>query len=336
MIIITNNAKVYLDDGKSFYVGRGTGSTNNSITIFGSQLISGGGTMNIGAISSNNILRVTDNGYLNMDESGSLLVAYANNSYQNGLIAENSSVITNNGSFNNLSIGGKPGANENFIIITNDASFYANVIQIGVGCLGGNQSANQGGNNNCFYFEKGIINTSGDSFIGYTSASNILILGSQAIWHAGNDSYDHIFIGSADGYGNILRVNKGSLIDNVSEINIGQDNGQKNRLELNGGNITSETVHVYSDNIISPQISTTGTATPLTVTGTATFESGSVISPNFETVSIPGTYTVVTASEIIDNGLMLDPQAASGWTLITDSTSVKLNYSILGSVILIQ
>ena len=69
------------------------------------------------------------------------------------------------------------------------------------------------------------------------------------------------------------------------------------------------------------------------VTGDVTFDLNSYILPEFNGLSTPtgGTWTILTWSGILtDNGLMLDPSAASGWSFTLDDTNklLSITYAI--------
>lgn len=126
-------------------------------------------------------------------------------------------------------------------------------------------------------------------------------------------------------FGNVLALAEGGDASATAVV-VGDVNAVGNALVLDGGTLRTATLTVNAGNAIAPVIDEDGLA-PIAVSGTATFEAGSLVSPTPLEDSPLGLYTLVSAGAIVDNGLALDPAAsADSWRLIVDGTSVKLKH----------
>jgi hypothetical protein len=77
--------------------------------------------------------------------------------------------------------------------------------------------------------------------------------------------------------------------------------------------------------------------TSMTVTGTATFNAGSWIAPSAMQDAPAGTYTVLTAASVVNNGVALSPDTdTTVWSLDVTSTQVKITRRAPLTVILVR
>jgi T5SS/PEP-CTERM-associated repeat protein len=135
---------------------------------------------------------------------------------------------------------------------------------------------------------------------------------------------------------NELDVAAGGAVSATS-VTVGDATSLGNTLTLCGGSLKAGALTVSAGNKLSPVIGAGG-ITAMTVTGTATFPSGSYVSPSAAVNGSPGTYTVLTASSIVNSGLALDPAAdASRWSFaIAGGNTLKVTYRMPGMTILVR
>ena len=93
---------------------------------------------------------------------------------------------------------------------------------------------------------------------------------------------------------------------------------------------------IRANNAVAPVLDAEG-LTPLTVTGTATFNAGSWIAPEALDDAQAGVYTVLTAASVVDGGLALSPETDTAvWSLLVGSTDVKIRKRDLLSLLTIR
>ncbi|MGI5869056.1 MAG: hypothetical protein ACOX9C_06410 [Kiritimatiellia bacterium] len=135
--------------------------------------------------------------------------------------------------------------------------------------------------------------------------------------------------------GNALAVADGGAVS-ASSVVVGDVNATGNAVVLDGGSLNTAALAVSAGNSIAPVIDEDGLA-PITVSGTATFEAGSLVCPTPLKDSPLGVYTLVVADAIVDNGLALDPAAnEDSWRLVVDETSVVLKHMLPNTLVILH
>ena len=146
-----------------------------------------------------------------------------------------------------------------------------------------------------------------------------------------------VLLTSANTFEGLLSVQSGRLVgtaqaSGIDDIFVGHiannptysERIVDNRLELAGGACTAAKLTVRANNAIAPVLDAEG-LTPLTFTGTATFNAGSWIAPEAIDDAQAGVYTVLTAASVVDNGLALSPETDTAvWSLLVTTTDVKV------------
>jgi hypothetical protein len=262
---------------------------------------------------------------------------------------ENRFVITGTDSVYNaggatLSIGAA--ANNGFVV---DGGTATNVNEVRIGYLQAQTSYAAG--NNALITNGGRLYSKGTSYIGNTesyvnlrvSDNRVTVTGAGSLWDLANAT---LRIGYANyntdfATNNALRVEAGGVVTNVGAVTVGYNKdgtatSVSNRLELAGGSFSSTSLRIYPNNRLSPEIGPDGIVAAR-VSGTATLDAGSLVSPSALPGTPAGTYKVLEAGTLTNNGLVLDPAVDSArWKFNIAGNALFVTYSRPGMTILVR
>jgi hypothetical protein len=121
-----------------------------------------------------------------------------------------------------------------------------------------------------------------------------------------------------------------------NSIDVGDARSTGNRIVMAGGRIAAKTLNVKTGNGISAVLDHTAPV-PATFETRATFEAGTTVWPLLADGVHDGAGGVIlTAPEIIDDGLELSPDADPAWRLVKTPTSIALTFNEPRTVITVR
>ena len=323
--------------------------------VNGGQVISGGGQVGDGPLVSANAARIggLDAGSgapATWNVGGMLVVGNGTNSTGNTLTVDAGGIVTNAyvwmAGFDGNPAGG--GVSNSLIVTSGGRIFSGRADGYGYGSCVGMLGAPTGRveRNTALVTGAGSVwNLEGNTLsIGYMTAIATTgrwnavrvaaggILTNVGTLYIGRTAYSGVSVS------NDLAVTTGGVM-RATTIVVGDAHATGNTLTLGGGIMNAGTLTVSPGNMLSPVVSIDGVV-PLAVSGTATLAAGSYLSPTNRPDAVRGTYTVLTAGAVVDNGLALDPAAdPSQWSFIVGPTNVTLTYKPKGpgaTIILVE
>jgi len=367
-----SNAVVVAGNGSLWNVGGGLaiGTTGGGTPAIGNSLrIAGAGavvtnvtSLGVGNKLANsssgvrqNTLAVADGGLLASSGEANIGGGYGGTASDNALLVSGIDSRWQAGGDLTVNYGRQGPALRNALVVEQGGS-VTGIVRIWVGRTNA-QHAHEG---LLVVTNGGTLSSSGTVIIGYahdqgsglpSHSNRVHVVGGPAasLWALGGAD---LYIGycqqgadvACNAFGNAVRVGRGGAISGVDDIFVGHINNSPsyseriagNRLELAGGACTAAKLTVRANNAVAPVLDAEG-LTSMTVTGTATFNAGSWIAPTATEDAPAGTYTVLTAASVVDNGLALSPETdTSLWSLEVTATQVKVTRSFPATVLIVR
>ncbi len=358
-ILISGENTLWDNGDATFHIastGGATSATRNRVTITDSAVVTNIAALNIGykntangAPCNDNSMTVSNNASLYSSGTATVGYSYGPNhnacynkfiittgarwnahegacvinhsgqgvAYDNGLIIDAGAVAQNIG---DMHVGRAGAANtwNGYLIVTNSGSLFTRGgVSIGLAYLNSVNKVYRFAHTNSVHVVGGSL---GNSL--WDVNGQALVIGNSPAAQAG-----------ATANANWLRVSAGGTVQNAGTITIGNRAGytSDNVLILNGGAINAENLVVGQDNGLAVDIGSDGIQ-PLTLTGNATFNTGSYIAPVLsDPAKLGQTFALISASgRIATNNvsLVLPARNSLTWKLHLSEDEKVLSLSV--------
>lgn len=335
-LVITNGGQfVHTGASANFQVFKidttwaGNNATNNGILVTGPGSLLNGGTsqMNVyvGRVSYGTVSKGKSiANYLTLDDGGA---------------------ATNLGS---LTIGTYGETERNALSVRNGSSLYSGSVTVGgirdnLYVIDGGETESVVVNSDITIGSVGALSgmsirhadlRSGMLKVGNSSSNNWVNVGENVRWTLDGAT---ITVGTGAAVGNTLTIGEGAAMLNGGALVVGETTAASgNRLKLSGGHLEANSLRIGSTNVLEAVLSGP-VFDAAQITGTATFDRGSLLSLSALKTASHGIYTILTANSVIDNGIALDPAVdPAHWNLLVEAQAIKVQYLSISSIIVVR